>query len=72
MLHFAYVYEDDHGGWIYHTVVVDVIDQYTPEGDGQHEHIEGGWYTELEIKALPLHPGFSATWYQVRNHVEEQ
>lgn len=62
----AYAYADEHGGWAYHTVVVDVSDQFTPEGDKGYEHIDGGWYTEVEIKNLPLHPGFSATWYQVR------
>jgi 8-oxo-dGTP pyrophosphatase MutT (NUDIX family) len=56
---------DDHGGWGYHTVVVDVEDlNFDPESD-DWEHGGGGWFTRAEMAELPLHPHFAASLHLV-------
>ena len=56
---------DDHGGWSYTTVVAHadeavVLTALTPET------ISVRWVPAPEVTALPLHPGFAATWDLVR------
>jgi 8-oxo-dGTP diphosphatase len=60
---------DDHGGWAYHTVVMDSPRQFTPGGgEEEHDWESSGhrWVTPREMRELPLHPGFRASWDQVR------
>jgi ADP-ribose pyrophosphatase YjhB (NUDIX family) len=55
---------DDHGGWAYHTLVMDVMEPFSPHrGDG--EGVAHRWCTSAETDSLPLHPGFAATWPQL-------
>jgi len=61
----SHTHVDEHGDWAYHTVVADVEHQLTPDGDGGSEHAGGGWFTPEEMRHLPLHPGFRATWDKV-------
>jgi YD repeat-containing protein len=60
--------EDSHGGWSYHTVIMDSPSRFTPRGNGATEHETAGtaWLTPKEIEGLPLHPGFAKTWDKVR------
>jgi 8-oxo-dGTP diphosphatase len=62
-----HTFTDDHGGWAYHTVVVDSPRQFHPEGgDEDWEHAGHGWFTPHEMDELPLHPGFRSSWGAVR------
>lgn len=63
-----HTHTDDHGGWAYHTVVMDSPHRFTPHGAGEHswESEGSGWFTPEEMKGLPLHPGFRASWENVR------
>ena len=56
---------DDHGGWSYTTVVARTELALTPTSLAA-ESIEVRWVPVAEVAALPLHPGFAATWEQVR------
>lgn len=58
----AATHTDDHGGWKYHTVVMDAPERFTPGGDEGFEHADSRWVTPEEMKDLPLHPGFKASW----------
>lgn len=56
---------DDHGGWSYTTVVARAdhavrLTALTPET------ISVRWVPADEVAAMPLHPGFAATWDVVR------
>ena len=70
----AHTYTDDHGGWRYHTVVMDSPERFEPPGHGgtSWETADHGWFTDGEIKAMgrsgKLHPGFAESWDQVRSH----
>jgi 8-oxo-dGTP pyrophosphatase MutT (NUDIX family) len=59
----ARVVTDDHGGWAYRTVVVDVPAEFAPSGSQDGETGEGGyaWLTVEEMSRLRLHRGFAAT-----------
>lgn len=52
---------NDHGGWIYHTVIADTAEPFTP-GHGDGEGIRCQWLTRRQVDSLPLHPGFAETW----------
>jgi 8-oxo-dGTP pyrophosphatase MutT (NUDIX family) len=55
---------DDHGGWAYHTLVMDLTEPFSPRhGDG--EGVAYRWCAPAEIDSLPLHPGFAAAWPQL-------
>ena len=55
---------DDHGGWSYTTVIARTEDPALPEGLTA-ETVEVRWVPAAAVPALPLHPGFAATWDQV-------
>lgn len=61
-----HTFTDDHGGWAYHTVVMDAPHQFSPSGEENWESEGHGWFTPQEAKKLPLHPGFAASWDKVR------
>lgn len=56
---------NDHGGWAYTTVIADVDHRFDPPG-AQDEHAGAGWYTPQEIDGLKLHPGFEASWGDIK------
>ncbi|MGH4006846.1 MAG: NUDIX domain-containing protein, partial [Pseudonocardiaceae bacterium] len=58
-------YVDDHGGWSYTTVVAHATDRMLPTGL-TGETLEVRWVLAADLAALPLHPGFAATWETVR------
>lgn len=55
---------DDHGGWSYVTVVVDVVEpvHLVPNA----ESVELRWVPVGEVEKLPLHPGFAQSWAELR------
>jgi 8-oxo-dGTP pyrophosphatase MutT (NUDIX family) len=56
---------DDHGGWAYHTVVMDSPHQFDPEGGEDDESRGHGWFTREEMERMSLHPGFAHTLHKV-------
>ena len=52
---------DDHGGWSYTTVVAEADELFRVSTRGA-EGLSMRWVPEDEVTALPLHPGFAATW----------
>lgn len=57
----ADTFTDEHGGWAYHTVVLDSPTRFQTE-EGDHEGLRTGWFTAAEIGRLRLHPSFAASW----------
>jgi 8-oxo-dGTP diphosphatase len=57
----ATVHEDDHGGWSYWTLVLDVADRFDPPGELHWETAEVRWVTAAELAQLELFPAFAAT-----------
>jgi len=57
----ALVHEDDHGGWSYWTVVVDVGERFPLPTGVNWETSEVRWVSADELAALSLLPPFRAT-----------
>ncbi len=57
------VYTDDHGGWSYHTVLMESLRIFDVTGIN-FETGWGGcrWFTDEELSTARLHPGFAASW----------
>jgi 8-oxo-dGTP pyrophosphatase MutT (NUDIX family) len=58
-------YLDDHGGWCYVTVFATSA-ALVPITRLNAESTDVAWVRRDDIEALPLHPGFAATWPTVR------
>jgi 8-oxo-dGTP diphosphatase len=56
---------DDHGGWSYWTVTAVAGAPLTAHPRGR-ESAELRWVPAADVDRLPLHPGFAATWPDVR------
>jgi 8-oxo-dGTP pyrophosphatase MutT (NUDIX family) len=54
------LHEDDHGGWSYWTVVVDVPSAFEPPTRLHWETSAIAWVTAEELAGLDLHPAFRA------------
>ena len=55
------LHTDDHGGWTYWTVLATA--PHLVPADGQsRETAEVRWVRRDDVRRLPLHPGFAATW----------
>jgi 8-oxo-dGTP diphosphatase len=57
----AQLHEDDHGGWSYWTVVVDVAERFPPPPPGNWETAETGWFRADRLEALDLLAPFRHT-----------
>ena len=57
----ALVYEDDHGGWSYWTIVLDVPAMFDLPERLHWETAACAWVTVEELHALELFPAFRAT-----------
>jgi 8-oxo-dGTP pyrophosphatase MutT (NUDIX family) len=57
----AETYEDDHGGWSYTTLVVDVADRFDPPAALTWETAEVRWVRASELTSLELFGAFRAT-----------
>lgn len=55
---------DDHGGWSYTTVYADIPRPVATVAN--RESLALAWVPVADVDSLPLHPGFRATWPQVR------
>jgi 8-oxo-dGTP diphosphatase len=56
---------DDHGGWAYTTVVGGPVGEIEPVPSAA-ETTAVRWLDLAEVDALPLHPGFAASWPRLR------
>ena len=56
---------DDHGGWSYTTVLARAPEPLVLTALTE-ETIAVAWVPDDEVTALPLHPGFAATWPLLR------
>ena len=54
------LHEDDHGGWSYWTVVVDLLSPFEPPDRVHWETSATAWVTADELAGLDLHPAFRA------------
>jgi 8-oxo-dGTP diphosphatase len=57
-------FRDDHGGWVYDTVVADAA--YPLPVVPNAESAELRWVEESAVAELPLHAGFATTWPRMR------
>jgi 8-oxo-dGTP diphosphatase len=57
--------DDDHGGWSYQTLLADATGAFDVQPVSP-EAPEVAWVPEDKVDALPLHPGFAATWPSIR------
>lgn len=57
----AVVHEDDHGGWSYWTIVVDVAERFSNPPSFGWETAEARWVREVELAELELFDAFRAT-----------
>ena len=57
----AEIHEDDHGGWSYWTIVVDVHEPFEPPVDLHWETAAVAWVTLGRLGELELFPAFRAT-----------
>ncbi|MDZ8172468.1 NUDIX domain-containing protein [Microbacterium xanthum] len=55
----------DVGVWSYTTVVADVVEPFTPV-ISDPESLELAWVAIDRVAAMPLHPGFAASWPALR------
>jgi 8-oxo-dGTP pyrophosphatase MutT (NUDIX family) len=60
------VHEDDHGGWSYWTLVLDVPARFEPPTVLHWETAEVRWVTAHELQALDLFPAFGVTLRRLR------
>ena len=61
----------DLGYWTYTTVVVRVVEPFEAM-ISDPESLELRWVPLLEVDGLELHPGFEASWPELRNRLEAQ
>lgn len=57
----AEMHEDDHGGWSYWTVVIDVEERFEPPPVHSWETDDVRWISAREVHTLDLFPEFGAT-----------
>lgn len=57
----AEVHEDDHGGWSYWTIVLDVAEPFDPPAELHWETADVAWVTFDELARYELFPAFRAT-----------
>jgi 8-oxo-dGTP diphosphatase len=57
----AHIHEDDHGGWSYWTIVVDVDERFSLPTTTNWETAEVRWVSQDELGTLPLLAPFRAT-----------
>jgi 8-oxo-dGTP pyrophosphatase MutT (NUDIX family) len=57
----ALEFEDDHGGWSYWTIVLDVPERFDPPAELHWETAAVAWVTLDELRGYELFPAFRAT-----------
>jgi 8-oxo-dGTP diphosphatase len=63
------LFSDEHGGWVYHTVLAQAEDAFKVYADA-YESDDAGWRPAGEVDQLKLHPGFAAYWPLLRQALE--
>ena len=63
----AHIYEDNHGGWSYWTVVLDVADRFDSPPSLNWETEDARWVHHEELRALPLFDAFAVTVARLRD-----
>ena len=58
------IQRDDHGGWVYDTVVAETTRPVHPVANA--ESVQLRWVRERDVESLPLHPGFARSWPSLR------
>ena len=58
----------DRGVWTYTTVVVEAMAEFEPV-IGDAESVAVAWVALDDVAGLPLHPGFEATWVDLRSRL---
>lgn len=56
---------EDHGGWVYTTVIASAIADIRPRPAGG-ESAAVRWVAYDDVERLPLHPGFAGSWPMLR------
>jgi 8-oxo-dGTP diphosphatase len=59
------LFSDEHGGWVYHTVLAEARDAFKVYADA-YESDDARWLPAGEVDQLKLHPGFAAYWPLLR------
>jgi 8-oxo-dGTP pyrophosphatase MutT (NUDIX family) len=59
------LFSDEHGGWVYHTVLAQAQDAFKVYADA-YESDDAAWLPAGEVDQLELHPGFAAYWPLLR------
>jgi 8-oxo-dGTP diphosphatase len=59
------LFSDEHGGWVYHTVLAQARDAFKVYADA-YESDDAAWLPAGEVDQLQLHPGFAAYWPLLR------
>jgi 8-oxo-dGTP diphosphatase len=59
------LFSDEHGGWVYHTVLAQARDAFKVYADA-YESDDAAWLPAGEVDQLKLHPGFAAYWPLLR------
>jgi 8-oxo-dGTP diphosphatase len=63
------LFSDQHGGWVYHTVLAQAQDAFKVYADA-YESDDARWLPAGEVDQLALHPGFAAYWPVLRQALE--
>lgn len=59
------IYDDDHGGWAYRTVIAQARRPFDVHADSE-ETDDAAWVAAASVPALDLHPGLAAHWAELR------
>ena len=63
------LFSDEHGGWVYHTVLAQAHDAFPVYADA-YESDDARWLPAGEVDQLELHPGFAAYWPVLRQALQ--
>jgi 8-oxo-dGTP diphosphatase len=58
------VQRDDHGGWVYDTVIAEATRAVDPVANAESAELR--WVREPDVGLLALHPGFARSWPLLR------
>ena len=58
------VHRDDHGGWVYDTVIAETARSIDLVANAESAELR--WVREVDVDALALHPGFARSWPRLR------
>ncbi|MEV4581820.1 NUDIX hydrolase [Nonomuraea jabiensis] len=65
------VYRDDHGGWVFETVIA-ASSELLAAAPANRESSEMRWLPLPEVADRKLHPGFAATWGEIQEEIRPE